>query len=260
MKRIAVAVMMCAMVFCYSGIAIAQSNLVEYDPLKRNLLFVEGDAEKEFPVNIFRLRFGFDIQKGNFSDADSSSRQIIDRITASVQKLGLTNVNIIKGWDVVKQGKISIGASGSKLSNQLIVEVRDFPADKMQESITRIIDSSLAVGKEVFLEGVEVNITKEVEDVYKEEVLMQALKSLKANAEKAAETQGKRIMAAKRIFVLNSQEAVNAATQDMCYETPRTASVMRQSYISVQKGFTVRSNITDHLKISSRVSGIYEIE
>jgi len=248
-------------IFLLAGMTFAQGQMIEYDPLKRNLLFVEGESEKEFPVNIFKLKIGFDIQKGNFSEANAYSSQITDTINASIKTLGLTDVKIIKGWDVVKQAKLSIGASGSKLSNQLIIEVRDFPAGRLQELIMKIIDRCLVADKEVFLEGVEVGITEDVEDKDKEEVLMDALKRLKANAEKAAQTQGKKIVAAKRVFVLSEQGYIALKEVDSYDQSLVTdEKAMNRSCLSVQKGFSVRSNVTDHIKISAKVAGIYEID
>jgi hypothetical protein len=261
MRKCAILFMAFISIIFIAAPAFAQVQAVEYDPLKRNLLFVEGESEKEFPVNLFRLKFGFDIQKGNFSEANAYSSQITDTINTSIKSLGLTDVRVIKGWDIVKQAKISIGASGSKLSNQLIIEVRDFPAGKLQELIVKIIDRCLVVDKEVFLEGVEVGITEDAEDKDKEEVLMDALKRLKANAEKAAGTQGKKVIAAKRVFVFSKEGGIapqQVHSYDVALEYEEKA--MNRSYLSVQKGFSIRSNITDHIKISAKVTGIYEIE
>lgn len=260
MRKLAVLLAACAIIVLQAMPLFAEANLVEYDPLKRNLLFVEGEAEKEFPVNIFRLKFGFDIQKGNFSEANAYSARIIDSISASVKDLELSDVKIIKGWGIVKQAKISIGASGSKLSNQLIIEVRNFPAGKLHELIVKIIDTSLAVDKEVYLEGVEVAVTEDMGDKYKEEELMEALKRLRANAEKTAQTQDRKISAVKRIFVLSDQETVAVMDRSGYSYMMEEKSLARKAFVSVQKGFTVRSDITDHIKISAKVAGIYEIE
>jgi len=263
MRRVAFILVLCALVLCSQGIAFSQQAVMDIDPLRRNLIFVEGESDKEFAVNMFRLSFGFDIQKASFSETNTQSEQIAKRIEASVKGLGLSGVKIIKGWDIIKQAKISVGATGSKLSNQLIIEVRDFPEGKMQELIAKIIDLSLAIDKEVFLEKVESGVTEDVEDKCKEEVLTEALKQLKINADSTAGTQGKKVTAVKRVFVITDQQAaaeVNQYGYDSYEPRAKSPMMLSRSFVSVQKGFNVSSNITDHVKVYSKVAGVYEID
>lgn len=231
----------------------------EYDPLKRNLVFVESDADVTIPVNMFKLRFGFDIQKATFAEAEEESARVIKAVSDAVAKLGLPNVEIIKGWDILTQAKISVGMTGRKIENRLTVKVSDFPNDKMHELIAKIVDLSLGVNKDIYFEEIEVGVTDSVETGTRETLIMDALRKLKANAEKAAETQGSKVIASKRIFVMDENApAARMASGDMMYAA--APEMMRKSFVSVQKGFTVQAQVTDHIKMTAKASGIYEIQ
>lgn len=106
MKKV-VGVIIAMILFVGVGPILAEE--AHFDPLERNLIFIEGDATITVPVNGFRLTFGFDVDKGSFAEANRESTRIIDQISANVKGLGLSNVEIIKGWDVLRQARISFG-------------------------------------------------------------------------------------------------------------------------------------------------------
>lgn len=259
MKKFVLAVMLFAFGFS-TGAVLAEET--HYDPMARNLIFVEGKAETTIPVNGFSLTFGFDIEKGSFADASSYSNGIVDRISAGVKALNLTSIEIIKGWDIVKRAKISIGAKGKKISNVLTVRVLDYPQGKLHELIAAIIDKSLAVDPAIALENIKVFVSEDIENKKKEELVDEALKALKSNASRAAEAVGRKLSAPKRIYISSEQDVYKSEeSYDRLYpsyEMPASPPIKRA--ISIQKSFNVSAEIVDHMKMSATVFGVYEIE
>lgn len=257
MKRSVLVITFMAVCLCLAQAGVCENS--DYDPFKRNLIVVEGQAEMSVPVNEFKLTFGFDLQRATFSEAEEESSRIIDAMDSKVKVMGLKDYEIIKGWDIVKQAKISLGQSGSKLSNEVIIKVKDFPLDKLHQLITGIIDKSLAISKDVYLKNVEVGLSEELENSKKEEVMATALKTLKSNAEKVAQSQGLSIVTPKRIYATSNQAVVNQMVADKRYGSSYDEMALERSVVSIRKGFVIRSEITDHITLAINVSGVYEI-
>lgn len=260
MKKISPVIM--AIVFLV-GLNAAWAEETRYDPMERNLIFIEGEATITVPANGFRLTFGFDVDKGSFVEANKESTRIIDAISGHVKGLGLSNVEVIKGWDVLRQAKISFGQKGRKLFNKLTIEVTNYPEGKLHELISKIVDMGLSVSDLVSLEDASVFVTDDVESKKKEEVLGLALKALQSNAVRAAEAVNKKISAPKRIFVTNEQQVGEykhryAMSYDSAYE--KSAKMELNQFVNIQKSFRVNAQIVDQIKLSAKVAGIYQIE
>ncbi|MEI8176174.1 MAG: hypothetical protein WCG78_04845, partial [Candidatus Omnitrophota bacterium] len=167
----------------------------------------------------------------------------------------------VKGWDVMRQAKISFGSKGRKLFNRVTVEAVNFPEGKLHELIATIVDMSLSVSDLVSLENASVFVTDDVESKKKEEVLALALKALGSNATKSAEALNRKIIAAKRVFVTNEHRV--GATMDMMDAGIACEKSMRQelsSVINVQKSFRVDAQIVDQIKLTAKVAGVYQVE
>lgn len=247
------------LMFVFSIAVQASGDQGDIDPLARDLIFVEGESEITVPVSGFSLTFSFDIDRGSFTDASNDSNKIADNIVNNIKSLGLSNVQAIKGWDIVKQAKISFGAKGRKISNRFVVKVFDYPEGKLHEIIARSIDKSLVVDSSIALEDINVLISEELENKKKGEVISQALGALQSNAKRTAEAAGKTVVEAKRIFITNDQDLYK--NESMSYDAGlyRVETVAAKNFVSVQKSFKVESEIVDQIKITAKVSGVYQI-
>ncbi len=254
-KKIPALFLMLTLIFALPQ-AGAQDTAGGYDPLKRNLLYVSGEAKFTVPINQFALTFGFDQEKGSFAETQAASQRIIDGISSRVKSLGLSEVEVVKGWDVVKQARISLGSKGRKISTRLVVKVRNFPAGKMHELISQVIDNSLTVDGSVALEDVQVSLSEELEARKNEEAVQEALKKLQQNAKNAAASLGRNLAAPKSITISSGGEPVPMKQRQVYGD----AMMMERSFVSVQKSFNVESEIVDHVRISARVDGTYELE
>ena len=227
-----------------------------FDPFERNLIFVEGESQIYIPINEFSLRFGFDIDKPTFEEASRVSSAIINEIDSRIKKIELTHVELIKGWDLVKQARIAIGSKGRKISNQLTVKVVNFPEGKLHELIAKIIDSTVSVEGSITLEDVKVSVSEELENKKKGEVMEQALKALQENANQTAQALGKGHLVPKRVY-LSNQQSMGAEAEYAMYDRAAVASMMK---ISLQKSFNVQAEIVDHVKLTAKVSGVYQMD
>lgn len=248
-----------ALLFSFIGPAFAQK--CDYDPMERNLIFVEGEAEIAVPVDGFSLTFGFDIEKATFSDASRESNKIADKISANLKEMGLSKIEIIKGWDIVRQGKIAIGAKGRRLSNRLVVRVNEYPAGKLHDLIAEIIDRASAADSSIVLERVSVFVSDEKENKNKEEVLTKALKALQSNAKSAAEALSRILSYPKRIYLSSGEEIYKSEEpRSWDYTDRRQEYFARKSFVSIQKSFKVQSEVVDGIKLTAKVCGIYQLE
>ena len=253
MNRPLMIVLSIAILLCKS----AYAEELQYDPLARNLINAEGESKVSVPVNAFDVSFDFDVEKGSFTEARNDSDRIIKAIDASLKDLGLKNVEMIKGWDIVRQARISLGTKGRKLSNTLVIRVKDFPEGKLQELIASVIDKSLLADGAVALTNIKVYVTEEVENAKKEEVTAQALKELDSKARKTAESLGHKVIGVKRLY---SSTNGQAPAENRAYEMDNYARLSAASFISVQKSFNVTTQIADHVEIRASVSGTYQID
>jgi hypothetical protein len=243
--------------FMYSVCTAVEENC--YDPLERNLIFVEGQAEITVPVDYFAISFGFDIEKPSFSESSNESARIMNAVGENAKKLGLADVEIIKGWDLLRQSKISIGSKGKRISNMVTVRVKNFPVERMHELIARIIDESLALNSSIALDNIEVSVSEEMENKKKAEVTAGALKALQENATRAAQAIGKTAVIPKRIFI-TSDQAVMAQDYEAKSKYEYGGALAQRSFVSFQKSFRVKAQVSDTIKISAKVSGVYQIE
>jgi hypothetical protein len=210
---------------------------------------------------------GFDVDRASFGDAGAVSDEIAFRMEREIKSLGLQNVEVIKGWDIVKQKMIAFGEKGRKVSNKLVVRVYDCPLEKLHRVIADAMDKCLAVDKSVIIEEISVILKDEVENEKKQEASIRAVAAMDKNASRVAETLGKKISAPKRIFFSNDKQALQSRNDFMGYgedcrskQNYAVEAELSRSVVSIQKSFKVKSEIVDHIKIKSRVSGIYEIE
>jgi uncharacterized protein YggE len=255
------AILVLALSAVCAGPLSAQDITPDYDPMKRNLIFVSGHAELAVPVNRFSMAFGFDIEKGSFRDSQEASAKIIEGIASKAKGLGLSEVEIVKGWDLVRQSKISLGSKGRKISNRVIIKVSNFPLGRMHELIAQLIDGSLSVDGAVELQEVQVSLSDELENKKKEEAVLTALKNLQNNAKGAADALGRTLAAPKQVFISEDPKTMPVAADYAASGGYGGGEMMMsQRLLSVQKSFNVQSEIADHVKISVNVSGVYELE
>ncbi len=236
---------------------LASADQVTYDPLTSNIIYASGEAEIIVPVNGFKISFNFELDKASFKEANDGATKIIEEITAAVKSLGLNNIEVIKGWDIVRQAKISLSAKGRKIANRIQVQVIDYPEGKLHELIATIIDKSLAVSPLVALNEVQVFVSADMELKKKDEVTAQAIKALEANATRTATTLGRKIVAPKRIFVNEEDIFGKNIVKD---EPEYLAAYATKRFISIQKSFRVEAQIVDKMSMLVKVYGIYQIE
>ncbi|MFH1776734.1 MAG: SIMPL domain-containing protein [Candidatus Omnitrophota bacterium] len=232
----------------------ADKECVDADPLKRNLIFAEGNAEIVIPISNFEIRFGFDVQKGSFDEASRESNQIFDKIEKEVKGLGLSDIEVIRGWDVLRQAKISIGAKGKKISTKVAIKVMNCPKGELHSVIAQVIDKALAIDSAIVLENIKVFISEEIEQQKKQEVIEKAIKELNANAIRMATALGKTIVAPKRVY------AASENIEKMDFEKLYFEESLSGKLFDVRKSFKVEAEIVDHVKISATVAGVYQID
>lgn len=240
------------------GTAAAQEAPATYDPLSRNLIVAEGESRVTVPVNAFDAVFDFDVEKATFADAQKESERIASIIEVNTKDLGLQNVEVLKGWDLIRQGRISFTSKAKKLSNVVTVRVTDFPKGKLHEFIAAITDRALSADGAVALKNIRVYLTETVENERRIEASNQALKALQVNADRMAGSLGRKVKAVKRVYPSVMQ--ARAAMEDKYKMESYGVMSEMQSVVSIQKSFKVESEVTDHLEISAAVSGLYEIE
>ena len=230
-----------------------------FDPYERNLIFVDASAKEIVPVDSFQIVFSFDVNTDFFANSAEESKRIIKAIENNINNMKLTNVEIIRGWDFIKQSKISIGAKGRKLSNNLTIRVKDFPKGKLHSLISQIIDLSLGVDKAVILQSLSSFVSEDVLLKKEEEIFTMALSNLKVKAEAEALILGKTSAEPKRVYRFRDSFAQNRQ-----YESQMTSSYsghkMKKSFISIQKPFNINTEIVDRVEIKASVSGVYEIK
>lgn len=245
------------------GTTFASAEEYNYDPMQRNLITVQGESKIVVPVNAFDILFDFDMEKGSFTEASQESQRVINTIQSSLADLEPAKIEIIKGWDLVKQGTISFGSKGKKISNIIKLRVTEFPNEKLHEYIATILDKSLPVNSGLIVKGVEVYLTEEVENAKKEELLEQAIRKLESNSARIAKGLGKKITAAKRIYVKVTEKS-DPQENYLSYHSSMKEKVMYErsslSDVSIRKRFRLQADIEDHIEMTSSIFGIYEIE
>jgi hypothetical protein len=254
MKKIVLFVAL--VLFSSSTNVFAENGYSLVDPLKRNLIFAEGSAEIVIPVNNFEIQFGFDIQKGSFNEASQESNGIFDTIEREIKSLGLSDVEIIKGWDLLKQAKISFGSKGKKISTKVTIKVRNCPQGQLHSIIAQVIDRALAVNNAIVLENINVFIDDKIEQEKKQEVIESALKKLNTNAARIAVSLGRKVISPKRVYV-TSKEVVSD-TMDLKQAFYDYSIAARK--IEIRKSFKVDAEIADYIEVSATVTGVFEID
>ena len=243
---------------CLPCVAFAETGCSCVDPLDRNLIFVEGSASADVPADGFKIRFAFVAEDETFDRAVQKSEAVTNEMEDRFKAQGVTEVEIIRSWDLLKQAKVSFASKERKISNEIVVVVVSSPAEKFHAIIAKIIDTALAIDKSVVLEDVRVFLTDSSEAAKNREVTEKALENLLLNAKGAAAALGQDLVAPKRIWVTGDQENILAEKDRYIYGDFGISKLSKAS-ISVNKGFSVQSNIADHVRISATVSGIYEI-
>ncbi|MFH2138777.1 MAG: SIMPL domain-containing protein [Candidatus Omnitrophota bacterium] len=233
----------------------AENESILADPLKRNLIFVEGTSEIIIPVNNFEIKFGFDIQKGSFNEASQESNRIFDAIEKEIKTLGLSDVEVIKGWDLLRQAKISFGSKGKTISTKVTIRVKNCPQGKLHTMIAQVIDKALAIDSAIVLENINVFIDDKTEQEKKQEVTENALKKLNSNATRIANSLEKKITSPKRVYITSGESLADKLEEK---EALYDYSSM-QKCITIRKSFKVDAEIVDYMKISATVTGIFEI-
>lgn len=231
----------------------------EYDPMARNLVYLQGDAELAVPVDGFELKFSWEVDKESFDKGREVTAQTIEKIRKNVTALGTAKVEIIHGWDVVRQARISFGAKGRKLTNAVSVRVTGFPEGKLYEWITKIIDSTLAADSNIELQDLEVFLSGAKEQAARREVTAQAVKNLKDNAATSIGALGKSVTGPKQIFVSGEAPVPMGRAAGYGGDGMYQEKIALRSAVNIQKSFKVQAQIADQIKLNARVTGVYEM-
>ena len=243
----------------HAALAQEQQNQT-FDPLKRNLIFVDGQAEATVPVNGFSLIFHFDVNKGSFDEGRQESQKIIDNIKLSLEQLGIKDYELIQGWDMVRQAKISLSSKGRKITNNLIVKVKSFPSGQLYAQAALLIDRVIAANDSMELVEINVFVTEENEQKARQDVLAKAVQNLDRNAAQITQALGRKITGIKRIYTAQGRAIDQGQMYQGNYDFREEHKFLAKSLISVQKSFKVPAEITDSFKFTASVSGIYQVE
>ncbi len=231
-----------------------------FDPLKRNLIFVDGQAEVTVPVNGFSLTFHFDVNKGSFDEGRQESQKVIDNIKLSLDQLGIKDYELIQGWDMVRQAKISLSSKGRKITNNVIVKVKNFLRGQLYSQVAALIDRIITANDSMELVEINVFVTEEIEQKAKQDALAKAVQNLDRNAAQIAQASGRKITGVKRIYTAQSGGIDRGQMYQGMVEFREERDFLAKSIISVQKSFKVPAEITDSFKFTASVSGIYQVE
>lgn len=254
-------VMLAIVFLLLSHTAFAQEQQNQtFDPLKRNLIFVDGQAEVTVPVNGFSLTFHFDVNKGSFDESRQESQKIIDNIKLSLDQLGIKDYELIQGWDMVRQSKISLSSKGRKITNNVIVKVKNFPRGQLYSQVAALIDRIITANDSMELVEINVFVTEENEQKARQDVLAKAVQNLDRNAAQIAQSLGRKMTSVKRIYTAQGGSIDRGQMYQEMDGLHKERSFLAQNFISVQKSFKVPAEITDSFKFTASVSGIYEVE
>ncbi len=241
----------------FFSITVHAQELQTFDPLARNLIYVEGEAKITVPVDSFSISFDFDVERPSFEEARKESEAIAAKVEESLKGLSFKKIEVIKGWDLIKQNRISLTSKAKLLSNVLRIHISGFPEGKLHESVALAVDHSIAVSGALGLRSVEVDLSDELEQTKKGEVISKALQTLDVNAKSIASGLGKKVVSVKRAFISNEQ---NMPQTTEAYDGYAFKQARFSSPIVIQKSFKVAAQVPEAMEIHSQVSGTYEID
>lgn len=251
MKKILIAVCLLA-----ASPAFAE-EATHYDPLARNLIYVDGQAKITMAVDSFDVAFDFDVSRGSYDEGRKEAEEIAGKVQSSLKDLQFGRIEVIRGWDLIKQDRISLTSKAKQLSNILRIRVVGFPEGKLHESVAKIVDRTLAVNGAIGLRSISVNLSDEAEKKAQDEALAKAVTALESKARLVAEGLGKKVVASKQVYISNNQQAPMA--RGMLMDGYAQASYFK-SPVVIQKNFRVDTQVPDSLDIETTVNGIYEIQ
>lgn len=252
-----------ASIVCVASATDCFAQSEEFDPFKRNLIVVEGEADLPVDVNEFDIKFSFDIERSTFDEARIGSKALVREIKRVIDNQGIPKNLVIESWDLIKQSKIALGTKGRRISTNVTINVKDVPEGKLHEYVGKIIDAVLWVDRNIVLDNVSVNMTNETEKAKKQEALEKAVKVLEENAQKVAQSLNRKIKVQKRIIASSRQslEKTGIDESDRSYSSYSSSSSYAGLSESVfKKAFRVRGDVVDHIYITAHVVGVYEIE
>jgi uncharacterized protein YggE len=240
----------------FSVSAFAAESL-SYDPLARNLIYVDGQAKVTAQVDSFDIAFDFDVARGSYDEGRKEAEEFAIKTENALKDLQFKQIEVIRGWDLIRQDRISLTSKAKQISNILRIRVVGFPTGKLHESISKVIDRTLAVNGAIGLRSVSVDLSPEAETKANDEALAKAVAALETKAKLVAEGLGSKVVAAKQIFISNNQQAPMA--RGMLMESYAQASYFK-SPVTIQKNFRVDTQVPDSVDIATTVNGVYEIQ
>jgi len=237
---------------CLSTLTYAQSK-ESYDPLRRNLIFVEGDASATVPVSGFSIEIDFDESRKTFSLASETSYARISNIEASLKAAGIESISILKGWDLIKQNTLSLESKAKIISNKTVISIGSYPKDKLHNTLARAIDIILKESKKITIKNVSVYLSPKEEKAVKQKLTLEAIANMKTNASAIAKSLGKKNVLPKRVYYHTRFGIPDRSFEAQPYMQLSSAKV------SYNKRFRFKSEIVDQIKLSTSVSGVFQI-
>jgi hypothetical protein len=223
-----------------------------FDPLDRNLIFVEGSASQTVAVSGFKIEADFNESKRTFLLASQSSFDIISEIQGVLTSAGLTSVKVSKGWDLVKQNTLSFESKAKKISNKITISVNNYPEGELHQTIAKVLDLTLKASNKITIKNIEVFLSEETEKEVKEKLTLNAISEMTKSAEAIAASLGKKSVEAKRVFYHTNIPNRN-------YHNESYSGIIK-SKVSYNRKFKVNSEIVDQIKLKSSVSGTFQID
>jgi len=175
-----------------------------YDPLRRSLIFVEGDASATVPVSGFSIEIDFDESRKTFALASEKSYTTISNIESSLKAAGMGSVRVLKGWDLIKQDTLSLESKAKKISNKTIISIENYPKGKLHKTLASAIDIILKESKKITIKNVSVYLSPKDEKATKQQLTLKAITNMKANASAIAKSLGKKNAIPKRVYYYTS--------------------------------------------------------
>ncbi|MCD4780293.1 MAG: SIMPL domain-containing protein [Candidatus Omnitrophica bacterium] len=227
---------------------------------EKDIVIVSGHASKMVNVDAFRLDFVFDVDRGSFGAAVAASEDIVSKIEGKLKEIQGDSYRVIKGWDLLKQKKISVNSKSRKISNKISIDVDQVKLGELLSQIGRIVDAVIQVNSKISLESMKVYVSDYKRQRIQKELVAQAVGDMQALAAITATKSDRKIKQLIRVVYLPGNLELEQHDGYPFREPFRASTINVWASFSERKSFNVEAEVSDQIEMSTRIMGYYEMD
>ncbi len=212
----------------------------------------KGVATRYVAADVLEIEFEITTEAASFTAAKAVADDLQKRLEEAITSENLGALSLDYDFGLLKQQSVYF-KKGSKLEHRITATIRELEPSSLHGSVAKVIDRALNLDPRLTIRDVRSSMSEEKTATVERELLEEAVKNARSNAEVIAAAAGLRIVRPLAVYSTPVPEGPFGMAE---------MSVPGRFYANVgghREGFKVDGSLAPTIKLSVQVTGVFAV-